>query len=72
MGKGSTADPRRDGIPLNPALKKAHDASYGANYRPTDPMMTVSTKGTEGRPWPFLWAAVVVLSVLAAIAFLVF
>lgn len=57
--------------PLNPALRRQHDRSYGADHTGTDPMETVSKKGRgDGDPWPLMWAAVVILGVIATIVIL--
>lgn len=63
---------RREGVPLNPALKKEHDRTYGADHTASDPMSTVSVEGTEGRQWPIIWAIVFVLGIAATVAFLFF
>lgn len=60
------------GTPLNPALRKVHDDSYGEEHTGTDPMETVSKRrGGDGGPWPLIWAAVVILCVVATIILIV-
>ena len=56
-----------DHAPLNPALKQAHDASYGPDQSGTDPMETVSVKKDEGTAWPMIWAVTAIVCVIIAI-----
>lgn len=59
-----------DDAPLNPALKKVHDDSYGPDQEGTDPMDTVSVKKDEGAAWPMIWLIVTIVCILIAIALL--
>lgn len=62
-----------DSAPLNPSLHKEYDASYSSeNQHGTDPMETVSVKKDEGSWWPWVWASVTVVCVIAALYLLIF
>ncbi|GAA4135459.1 hypothetical protein ACFFTN_27110 [Aminobacter aganoensis] len=61
-----------DSAPLNPALKQAHDATYGPDQSGTDPMATVSVKKNEGAAWPMIWAVTTIVCVIIAIALIFF
>lgn len=60
-----------DGAPLNPALKKVHDETYGPDQSGTDPMASVSVQKDEGTAWPMIWAVTTIVCVVIAIALLV-
>lgn len=60
-----------DDAPLNPALKKAHDETYGPDHRGTDPMDSVSVQKDEGTAWPMIWAVTTIVCVVIAIVLLV-
>lgn len=71
MADRPTDDRGRD-APLNPALRKQYDRGYGADHTGTDPMKSVSKKGRgDGGPWPLVWAAVVIVGIIATIVILV-
>lgn len=60
-----------DDAPLNPALKKVHDETYGPDHSGTDPMASVSVQKDEGTAWPMIWAVTTIVCVVIAIALLV-
>lgn len=66
----STPEPPSGDAPLNPALKRVHDATYGPDQEGTDPMATISVKKEEGAAWPMIWAVVTLLCILVTIALL--
>lgn len=61
-----------DAAPLNPALKKGLDDTYGPDQSGTDPMATVSVKKDEGTAWPLIWAVVTIACVIIALILLFF
>lgn len=72
----STIPPARpphaaDDAPLNPALKQAHDPTYGPDQSGTDPMDTVSVQKDDGASWPMIWAVVTIACVVITIVLLI-
>jgi hypothetical protein len=61
-----------DDAPLNPALKREHDPSYGPDQSGADPMDTVSVKKDEGAAWPMIWAVTTIVCVIVAIVLIAF
>lgn len=74
MNNTHSGKPKSDSkdAPLNPALHKEHDASYSSADHGTDPMETVSVKKDEGNWWPWVWASVTAICVIAALYLLIF
>lgn len=64
--------PAPDDAPLNPALKKVRDGTYGPDHEGRDPMETVSIKKDEGGYWPAVWAITTIICVIVAIVLIVF
>jgi len=61
-----------DDAPLNPALKRGVDDTYGADQQGTDPMDTVSVQKDEGTAWPMIWAVTTIVCVIIAVALIFF
>lgn len=61
-----------DSAPLNPALKQAHDDTYGRDQSGTDPMDSVSVQKEEGTAWPMIWAVTTIVCVIIAVMLLIF
>ena len=58
--------PERD-RELNPALKQRQDRTHDTTGESRSPAETASVQREEGRAWPAVWAAVVILGVLILI-----
>ncbi len=52
---------------LNPALKRRTDETHDTNRRTPAPVDSASVQREEGRWWPAVWAAVVIVGVLITI-----
>lgn len=52
---------------LNPTLKRRTDATHDTTRRTPAPADSASVQREEGRWWPLVWAAVVIVGVLITI-----
>ncbi len=62
----------QDDAPLNPAMKKVHDDTYGPDHEGTDPMDSVSVQKEEGLWWPAIWAVTTIVGVIIALILIFF
>jgi hypothetical protein len=63
--------PPQDGD-LNPALKKRTETTHDTNRLTPAPVDSASVQREEGKPWPWIWLVVTVLSVILAIYLIFF
>jgi hypothetical protein len=52
---------------LNPALKRRTDETHDTTRRTPAPAESASVQREEGRWWPYVWAAVVIVGILITI-----
>ena len=57
----------RQGVELNPALKKRTDETHDTSKSSLAPVATASVQREEGKAWPMIWLGVTIACVLIAI-----
>jgi hypothetical protein len=63
--------PPRQGMELNPALKKRTEETHDTSKSSLAPVATASVQREEGRAWPMIWLIVTIVCVLIAIYIIV-
>ncbi len=59
-------------VDLNPAMKKRTETTHDTTRSSPSPVDSASVQREEGRPWPWIWLVVTVLSIILGIYLIFF